>query len=53
LAGTKQRFWLEPAAPMRRIQSVRQTLATNQPLSRAMLNQLRDLKYRIVSRPSR
>jgi hypothetical protein len=38
---------------MRRIQSVRQTLATNQPLSRAMLNQLRDLKYRIVSRPSR
>ena len=46
-------LWLEPAAPMCRIQSVRQTLATNQPLSRAMLNQLRDLKYRIVSRPSR
>jgi hypothetical protein len=54
LAGTKAAvLWLEPAAPMRRIQSVRQTLATNQPLSRAMLNQLRDLKYRIVSRPSR
>jgi hypothetical protein len=30
-------FRLQPAAPVRRIQSVRQTLATNQPLSRAML----------------